>query len=148
MTIEEVQAIIENGPYLRWLGLNVIALDNDSIEVRATWREEWVANPKFMQTHGGILAALIDFAADFALIKTIGRPVPTIDMRVDYHRLAKPGDLIAKGRTIKLGKQFSVCEAHIYDLANTLIASGRGSYITAPHPDVTTVKSVPTTTPK
>jgi uncharacterized protein (TIGR00369 family) len=60
----------------------------------------------------------------------MGRPVPTIDMRVDYHRLAKRGDLIAKGRVIKLGKQFSVCEAQIHDEAGALIASGRGAYLT------------------
>lgn len=132
MTLEEVQELIARGPYLRWLGLKVLALGEDSIEVRATWREEWVANPKHMQTHGGILAALIDFAADFALVHNIGHPVPTIDMRVDYHRLATPGDLIAKGRVIKFGKQFSVCEAQIHDAAGRLIASGRGTYITAP----------------
>lgn len=135
MTVDEVQEIVSRGAYLRWLGLKVLAVGEDSIEVKATWREEWVANPKLMQTHGGILAALIDFAADFALIGSIGRPVPTIDMRVDYHRLATPGDLVVKGKVIKLGKQFSVCEAQIYDEAGRLIASGRGSYITAPPPE-------------
>jgi uncharacterized protein (TIGR00369 family) len=132
MKLEEVQELISRGPYLRWLGLNVLSVGEDSIEVKATWREEWVANPKLGQTHGGILAALIDFAADFSLVHSIGRPVPTIDMRVDYHRLATRGDLIAKGRVIKLGKQFSVCEAQIFDEGGKLIASGRGTYITAP----------------
>jgi uncharacterized protein (TIGR00369 family) len=130
MTVEEVQAIIARSPYLSWLGLRVIELGNDEISVRATWREEWVANPTVGQTQGGILAALLDFAADFALIGRLGRPVPTIDLRVDYHRLAKRGDLIAKGRVIKLGKQFSVCEAQIHDEAGALIASGRGAYLT------------------
>jgi uncharacterized protein (TIGR00369 family) len=132
MTVDEVQEIISRGPYLRWLGLKVVELGLDTIEVRASWREEWVANPRLGQTHGGILAALIDFAADFALVSSVGHPVPTIDMRVDYHRLATRGDLRAKGRVIKLGKQFSVCEAQIYDEAGKLIASGRGTYITAP----------------
>jgi uncharacterized protein (TIGR00369 family) len=137
MNVQEVQQLIDRGPYLRWLGLKVLALDEESIEVRATWREEWVANPKLNQTHGGILAALIDFAADFALVGSVGRPVPTIDMRVDYHRLAKPGDLIAKGRVIKLGRQFSVCEAQILDTDGGLIASGRGTYLTSPPPERT-----------
>lgn len=132
MTLEEVQELVSRGAYLRWLGLKVLAIGEDSIEAKAIWREEWVANPKLMQTHGGILAALIDFAADFSLIQRIGRPVPTIDMRVDYHRLATPGDLLAKGRVIKFGKQFSVCEAQIHDEGGRLIASGRGTYITAP----------------
>ncbi|HVL34235.1 MAG TPA: PaaI family thioesterase [Burkholderiales bacterium] len=135
MTLEEAQALVDRGPYLRWLGLKVVAVAEDAVEVRATWREDWVANPSLMQTHGGILAALIDFAADFALIGRLGRLVPTIDMRVDYHRLAKPGDLTVRGRVIKFGRQFSVCEAQVLDAAGELVASGRGTYLSAPPPE-------------
>ena len=134
MTREEAQALVDRGPYLRWLGVKVLAFEEKEVTVSATWRDEWVANPSLMQTHGGILAALIDFAADFALVPHLGRMVPTIDMRVDYHRLAKPGDLTAKGRVIKLGRQFSVCEAEIRDAAGELIASGRGTYFTTENP--------------
>ena len=134
MTREEAQALVDRGPYLRWLGLKVLSFDEKEIQVRATWREEWVANPTVQQTQGGILAALIDFAADFALVPQLGRLVPTIDMRVDYHRMAKRGDLTVKGRVIKLGRQFSVCEAEIRDEAGELIASGRGTYLTAEKP--------------
>ena len=132
ISVQEVQAIIARGPYLSWLGLQVLELREEEITVRATWREEWVANPTVGQTQGGILAALVDFAADFALMGRLGRPVPTIDMRIDYHRMAKRGDLIAKGRVVKLGTQFSVCEATVHDEAGVLIASGRGAYLTAP----------------
>jgi uncharacterized protein (TIGR00369 family) len=135
MTLEEAQALVDRGPYLRWLGITVKIFQEDLVEIRATWREDWVANPSLQQTHGGILAALIDFAADFALVPHVGRMVPTIDMRVDYHRLAKPGDLVAKGRVVKLGRQFSVCEAEIRDAAGELVASGRGTYVTAPPPE-------------
>jgi uncharacterized protein (TIGR00369 family) len=135
MTLEEAQAYVDRGPYLRWLGIKVLVFETTEIQVKATWREDWVANPSLQQTHGGILAALIDFAADFALVPHLGRMAPTIDMRVDYHRLAKPGDLTVKGRVIKLGRQFSVCEAEIRDAAGELISSGRGSYVTAPAPE-------------
>ncbi len=135
MTQEEVQELVNRSPYLSWLGIKVLDLGDDHIEVRATWRPEWVANPKLQQTQGGILASLVDFAADFALVKNIGRPVPTIDLRVDYHRMAKPGDLIAKGRVIKFGKQFSVSEAQVFDEAGALLASGRGAFATAPAPE-------------
>ena len=130
MTLEELQRAITRGPYHQWLGLQALALGEDSIEVKATWREEWMANPDSRHTHGGVLAALIDLAADGALISRLGRAVPTIDMRVDYHRAAMPGDLVAKGRVVKLGKQFSVCEAQIFDADGKLIASGRGTYYT------------------
>jgi uncharacterized protein (TIGR00369 family) len=134
MTLEEAQALVDRGPYLRWLGVKVLVFGEEGVEVKAAWREDWIANPTLQQTHGGILAALIDFAADFSLVPHLGHMVPTIDMRVDYHRLAKPGDLTAKGRVIKLGRQFSVCEAEIRDAAGELIASGRGTFLTAEKP--------------
>ena len=143
MTVDELQEFVNVRPFLSWLGIKVLAIGDDTLEARATWRPEWVTSPTLMQTHGGILAALIDFAADFSLVRQMGSPVPTVDIRVDYHRLAKPGDLIVKGRVIKLGKQFSTCEAQIYDLAGALIASGRGTYITSPTPSVGEVKKKP-----
>lgn len=131
LSLDELQRILSRGPYHQWLGLRALALGEDSIEVRATWREEWMANPERRHTHGGILAALIDLAADGALISRLGHAVPTVDMRVDYHRAALPGDLVAKGRVVKFGRQFSVCEAQVYDEHGELVASGRGTYFTA-----------------
>ncbi len=132
MSSVEHKALIERSPYLSWLGIEILVCEPDRMEARATWRPEWVANQKFGQTQGGILAALIDFAADFALFHSLERLVPTIDMRVDYHRMALKGDLFVTGKVIKQGKQFSVCEASVFDASKKLIASGRGSYYTAP----------------
>ncbi len=132
ITLEQVQALVIRAPFHQWLGLTVLAVGDDSIEIKATWREEWVVNVERRYTHGGILAALIDLAADFALVKQTGRGVPTIDMRIDYHRAAMPGDLIARGKVIRAGSQFSTAEAEIFDLDGKLIASGRGTYFTAP----------------
>jgi uncharacterized protein (TIGR00369 family) len=132
ITAEKVQTLIARAPYHQWLGLKVLALHDDGIDVQATWREEWVVNPDRGYTHGGVLAALIDLAADWALVKRTGRGVPTIDLRVDYHAAAMPGDLIVKGRVVKAGGQFSTAEAHVYDAQGKLLASGRGTYFTAP----------------
>ncbi|HXJ01242.1 MAG TPA: PaaI family thioesterase [Micropepsaceae bacterium] len=134
ITVEKVQALITRAPFHQWLGLEVQALTDDGIELKAKWREEWVVNPDRRYTHGGILAALVDLAADWALVKKTGRGVPTIDMRIDYHAAAMPGDLIVKGRVVKAGGQFSTAEAHVYDEAGKLLASGRGTYFTAPPP--------------
>jgi uncharacterized protein (TIGR00369 family) len=132
ITIEKVQALITRAPFHKWLGLEVVALDDDAIELKAKWREEWVVNVDRRYTHGGILAALVDLAADWALVKRTGRGVPTIDMRIDYHAAAMPGDLTVKGRVVRSGNQFSTAEAHVYDREGKLVASGRGTYYSAP----------------
>jgi uncharacterized protein (TIGR00369 family) len=132
ITIERAQEMIDRGAYHRWLGIKVMALHDDGIELTAKWREEWVVNPERRYTHGGVLAALIDLAADWAMVKKTGRGVPTIDMRVDYHSPAFPGDLTLRGKIVRMGGQFSVAEAQIFDVQGKLLASGRGTYFTAP----------------
>ena len=132
LTPERVEAMITRGPYHQWLGLKVLAVTQDGIELKATWREEWVVNPDRRYTHGGVVAALVDLAADWAMVSQTGRGVPTIDLRVDFHAAAMPGDLIAKGRVIKFGGQFSTAEAQVFDGAGKLLASGRGTYLTTP----------------
>ena len=128
---KSVQEMLLRAPYHQWLSLSVLELDESGIDIRATWREEWVVNADRRYTHGGILAALVDLAADWALVKRTGRGVPTVDLRVDYHAAAMPGDLIAKGRVIKAGGTLSTAEARVYDLEDKLLASGRGTYFTA-----------------
>jgi len=132
LTVERVQELITRGPYHQWLGLKVKAVHDDGIELTATWREEWVVNPERRYTHGGVLAALVDVGADWAMVKKTGRGVPTVDMRVDYHAAAMPGDLTVRGRIVRMGGQFSTAEAHVFDAAGKLLASGRGTYFTAP----------------
>jgi uncharacterized protein (TIGR00369 family) len=131
LTVEQLQERLLRAPYHRWLGLKVEEVGEWRVTIRATWREEWVVNPERRYTHGGILAALVDLAADWAIGAQLGRGIPTIDMRVDYHRVALPGDLICKGRIVRQGSQFSVAEAEIYDLEGKLCASGRGVYLSA-----------------
>jgi uncharacterized protein (TIGR00369 family) len=132
ITKEKLQELITRGPFNKWLNFTVLRASEDGVELKAAWREEWVVNPDRRYTHGGILAAIIDVAADYAIAAQLGRPVPTIDIRVDYHKAAMPGDLTAKARVVRMGSQYSTAEAHLYDKEGALIASGRGTYFTAP----------------
>ncbi len=130
MTLEKLQQLITRGPFNRWLNFTVLKMTADGIEIKAIWREEWVVNPDRRYTHGGILAAIVDVAADYAIAARFGRPVPTIDIRVDYHKAAMPGDLTATGKVVRLGSQYSTAEGHVYDSEGALVASGRGTYLT------------------
>jgi uncharacterized protein (TIGR00369 family) len=127
---EKLQQLIARGPFNRWLNFVVQNAGEDGVEIKATWREEWVVHPERRYTHGGILAAIVDVAADYAIAAILGRPVPTIDLRVDYHKAAAPGDLTAKARVVRLGRQYATAEAYLYDQQGVLVASGRGTYFT------------------
>lgn len=132
LTAAEVEEKLLRGPFHQWLGLKVVSVGDGEIELKATWRPEWVVNAERGYVHGGILATLVDLTADWALVSKTGRGVPTVDLRVDYHRPAMGGDLTAKGKVVKFGGTLSVAEAQILDQDGKLLASGRGVYMTAP----------------
>src|SRR3974390_2887815 len=131
ITLEQVQSLVTRGPFHEWLGLKVVALHDDGIELKATWREEWVVNPDRRYTHGGLLATLVDLGADWAMVSKTGRGVPTITLHVDYHAVAMPGDPPIRGKIVRMGGQFSTAEARVFDGEGRLLASGRGTYLTA-----------------
>ena len=134
MTKDELQARITVAKFHQWLGLKVVDVGDDGLTLTATWREEWIVNPARGYTHGGILATLVDIAADYALAAQLGTPVPTVDLRVDYHKAAMQGDLTVKAKVLRQGGSFACCEAYIEDRDGALVASGRGTYFIPPPP--------------
>ncbi len=127
----ELDARIRRAPYHRWLGLSVVEAGDGEIVVEVPWREEFVVNPDIGYTHGGILATLVDLVADWAIATKLGRPFPTVDLRVDYHRPAMKGVLRVRGKVIRIGSSFSTSEAYVEDESGKLLASGRGTYATS-----------------
>ena len=132
VSADQLQARLTANPFNAWMGLTIRSLDENSIEIGMAWREEMVSNPQARRTHGGILSALVDVAADFMIAAKTGAPAPTVDLRVDFHRAAAPGDLRAVGRVVRIGGTFSTAEAEVFDAEDRLVASGRGLYYTAP----------------
>jgi uncharacterized protein (TIGR00369 family) len=131
LSVPELETWLAAAPFNRWMDLRVLGLDEDGIDIGFTWRAEMVSNPVARVVHGGVLGALIDSAADFAIAAKLGRPVPTVDLRIDYHRPATPGDLRARAWVVRMGSTLAVAEAEVYDAAGVLVASGRGTYFTA-----------------
>ncbi|HLR55595.1 MAG TPA: PaaI family thioesterase, partial [Actinomycetales bacterium] len=81
--------------------------------------------------HGGMLATLADVAGDFAVITGVGFAVPTIDLRVDYLRPARPDmELMAEGNVVKFGRQVSVADVQVTGDGKQLLVA-RGLYSTA-----------------
>lgn len=129
-----LQRMVEACPFHRWLGVSLTALDADHVELTLPWRAEFVSDPEMQSTHGGILAAFVDLAADYAIAARLGRGVPTVDLRTDFHKAARPGPLTAHARVVKLGRTLATAEASIFDGAGALVASGRGVYLTLSRP--------------
>ena len=125
LTLEQLQALISRCPFQAWLGLRATAITADGVELEIPWREELMSSPEAQSAHGGVLATLVDAAGCYAITPRLGYTVPTVDMRVDYHRVAKPGPLRAHGKVLKIGRLVAVTEARILDASDQLVASGK-----------------------
>jgi uncharacterized protein (TIGR00369 family) len=128
--LETLNARMKRGPYHQWLGLEITEVGDGEITIEVPWRDEFVVNPEGGYVHGGILATLIDLTADWAIATKLGRPFPTVDIRIDYHSPATKTRLRVKGRIARLGSNFTTSEAFVEDENGKLLASGRGTYYT------------------
>jgi uncharacterized protein (TIGR00369 family) len=130
LDFETLAAMVKDCPFHEWLGVELVSLDATGIAIRMPWRAEFVSDPDRGYTHGGVLASFIDLAADYAVAAKLGRGAPTVDMRVDYHRAAMPGPLLARAAVIKLGGTLATAEARVLDEHDELVASGRALFFT------------------
>lgn len=118
----------DHSPFMRFLGLEMIRADKGVVEIRLPFREEFLRQDGSDWLHGGVLSALADIVGDYAVMTETAAGVPTIDMRVDYLRPARKGDLTAIGRTVRVGRTVSVADVEIRDASGTLVAVGRACY--------------------
>ena len=130
--LEMAKGFVDRSPFNRWLGMTVEAADDQGIVLAIKWREELISSPERRSTHGGVLATLVDAAGDYAVALKVGYPVPTMDMRVDYHRMAGPGDLRAEGRVVHMSQRYATAEGRVMDMDGRLVASGRALYLLRP----------------
>ncbi len=119
---------LDGSPYQRFLGVCLIRAGQGVVEIRLPFREEFLRQDGSDWLHGGVIGALIDIAGDYAIAATTGVGVPTIDLRIDYLRPARRGDLIAIGRTVKVGRTISRADVEVRTAGGEVVAVGRGTY--------------------
>jgi len=131
VSVDELQVMADRCPFNAWLGLRIVSVGKGELTLTATWRDEMQGAPERRLIHGGVLASIIDAAGDYAVATMLGHASPTVDLRVDYHRIANYGPITARARVVKLGRSVSTADASLFDKDNRLIASGRGVYLTS-----------------
>ena len=99
-----------------------------TITLALPFKRELCRSSKVPEIHGGVTAALIDIAGDYALAIRSGDLVPTIDLRIDYLRMAVETELTATARAVKMGRTLGIVDVEIQDKDGRLVAIGRGTY--------------------
>lgn len=130
-TVGSMQELIDDSPFIAFLGLRIDSLDLEAGSVEATLphrREFERGGPMTGQFHGGVIASLIDVVGDMAVAMKVGGGVPTINFRVDYLRPSAGPALKAHGLARRVGRTVGVADVEVFDAEGRLTAVGRGTY--------------------
>lgn len=119
---------LDGSPYQRFLQLEMVSAEPGQVVIRLPFRPEFLRADDSDWYHGGVVAALIDIAGDYALWSQLGEGLPTIDLRVDWLRPARQGALTALGKAVKVGRTVSTADVEVRDERGELVAVGRGTY--------------------
>jgi uncharacterized protein (TIGR00369 family) len=133
LTREELQQRLAQSAFINFLNLTVLTADpdNDQVVMRAEMRPEFERLKGSGQWHGGPIAAVIDTVGDYALVMLLGRPLPTVNFRVDYLRPAVGTALVVTAKVRRNGRLVGVVDIDVENESGQLVAIGRATYATA-----------------
>ena len=131
-TFEFVRDNIAQTPFHQWLLPELIEVDEKagSVTLRLRIRPEFCRLPERPELHGAIVAAMVDISGHAAIAAKVLHSVATIDMRVDYLRLASGTEIVAVATAVKVGRTIGVVDVRITDDQKRLVATGRAAFVT------------------
>ena len=130
---DELQQRLGHSAFIDFLNLTVVSADpaKEEVVMRAVMRPEFERGRGTGQWHGGPIAAIIDTVGDYALVMTLGRPLPTVNFRVDYLLPAIDTALTVTATVRRSGRLVGVVDIDVANEAGQLVAIGRATYATA-----------------
>ena len=120
-------------PLAEAMGIEVDAIRLGEVRVRARYREGFLRPGGTIA--GPVMMALADFAMYGVVLSLIG-PVAlavTTHLSINFLRRPAPGDLMAEGRILKLGKRLAVGEVYLHSQSDeALVAHCTSTYSIPP----------------
>src|ERR1051326_2741544 len=135
------QGFAQHVPFNRVIGLKVESTDPEAPKLRFDMRPELIGNPRRQILHGGVISAVLDVAAGFAIHLAVSKSreeqasdgqfpsIGTIDLHVDYLRPGRGKYFIATGRVVRLGNRVAVAHMELVNDTGELIATGGAAYM-------------------
>lgn len=120
-----VNHMLENDAFSKWLGIELLEVEEGSCKLRCTLTDEMLNGYKI--AHGGILFSLADSAIAFASA-SYGRIAVAIDHSISFTKKAVSEDiLLAKAKTISMGFKTGVIQVKITNQNDELVAIVKGT---------------------
>jgi uncharacterized protein (TIGR00369 family) len=127
-TLEELRARLAASSFHTWAGMEVVEASPGSVTVAMRVEERHVNLQGLV--HGGMLAILADTACGLAIRSAMepGRLHVTADLDIHFLAPAKPGRVVGRGKSIKVGRSLAFAEASIEDGEGRLLAKAQSRF--------------------
>ncbi len=134
---------IEQGPFHKVLGIQVLSLDLDDVRMRIDMKDHLIGNEMQGILHGGVISSVLDLVGGVAasigmaqklkgsspdVLKKRYAKVGTIDMRVDYLNPGRGNYFLASSEIIQLGNSVAFVRMELQNDEQQKIAVGSGAY--------------------
>jgi uncharacterized protein (TIGR00369 family) len=126
------------------LGFNVVSFEPQETLVRFAMRPELVGHYVYGRLHGGVISAVLDATAGFALMLALAEKhcdegadqvmarfsrMGTVDLRIDYLRPGLGKHFNASATVIRLGGRIASTQMRLESDDGKLVATGAGAYV-------------------
>ncbi|KZZ02355.1 hypothetical protein A3746_34130, partial [Oleibacter sp. HI0075] len=113
-------------PHCRVLNMTVEYADGEKVILKLPYSEAIIGNPDNGIVAGGSLTTLMDTACGTAAFNCFedGEVCPTLDLRMDYHRAAKPGEnLIGEARVVKRANSLVFTQGEVRQESDNVVVA-------------------------
>ena len=122
--IEVVTERVNESPYFSLISMEVIEIGKGESRLEVIVQEKHLQ--PFGMVHGGVYSSLVDAAAFWAVYPEIDGDLgmTTVEMKLNYLAPASLGTMIARGKSLRIGKTLCLGEASIENEKGLLLAHG------------------------
>lgn len=120
-------------PHNQALGIRLLDITATEVMFELPYDAKLVGNPDTGTLHGGAITALLDGCSGAAVFAALTElvPIATLDLRIDYLKLAEPGkSVIGKASCYKMTRNVAFTRAVAYqDDPENVIAHSVGTFM-------------------
>ncbi len=106
-------------PFVAQMGVEIEQLHRGAVKIRMPFRDDFLRPGGTIS--GPVMMALADLAMYAVVLSLIGRVdlAVTTSLNINFLRRPTPGDLVATGNILKLGRRLAVGEVMLYSEGST-----------------------------
>jgi uncharacterized protein (TIGR00369 family) len=130
-----VREVFARVPFVRSLDLRLEEIRRGACRLSVAFRDD--LRQRYGVLHGGVIAALIDTAAAYAIYPRTppGFEITTVEMKVSFlSSVRKGGRAVAEARLLRLGRTLAVCACDVHDGNGKQVAAALITYMIIPAP--------------